>query len=214
MAAPQAETVLLLVDLQACFCDPDGAMSRQGRDIAAMRTAAQRCGDLARRARTSGVPVIWTRMAYRDDYIDGGRLLWELRPRLREIGALQAGSPDSAITTAAGIAPRDLVIDKPRYSAIYSTSLEAQLRALGTRRIVVAGVTTSMCVETTVRDLSQRDYETIVVGEACGDFDAARHQASLAAMEFGFASVIDIAAAARLIDGSKSGHDRGRDAVA
>jgi nicotinamidase-related amidase len=47
-----------------------------------------------------------------------------------------------------------------------------------------------MCVESSVRDLSQRDYEVIVVKDACGDFDAARHDASLAAMEFGFATLV------------------------
>jgi ureidoacrylate peracid hydrolase len=204
MQPPRSPTVLLLIDLQKAFCDPDGSMSLQGRDITAMRHAAQACGDLARSARSAGVPVIWTRLVYRPDYLDGGRLVWQLRPNLRRIGALRDGTPDGELCGLVAVAPPDVVISKPRYSALYATALEAQLRALGTERVVVGGVTTSMCVETTVRDLAQRDYETLVVGEACGDFDAERHRASLEAVAFGFASVIDAAQAHRLLGSAKS----------
>lgn len=182
-------TVLLLVDVQRAFCDPDGSMARQGRPIDDMARAAAACGRLAADARRRGVPVIWTRMAYRPDYSDGGRLVNELRPNLKRIGALKAGTPDVEISALGGIAPGDVVIDKTRYSSLLGTDLEAMLQARRATRVLVGGVTTSMCVETTVRDLAQRDYETIVVREACGDFDAARHDASLAAMEFGFARI-------------------------
>ena len=208
---PRSPTVLLLVDLQKAFCDPDGSMARQGRDIGAMHEAALRCSELAREARGLGVPVIWTRMAYRPDYLDGGRLVWELRPNLRRIGAMRSDSADADLSGSVTTAASDVVIVKPRYSALYATALEAQLRALGVERVLVAGVTTSMCVETTVRDLSQRDYETHVIGDACGDFDAERHRASLAAIEFGFAPVVDLAEARRLLDPASSMPQRGDD---
>lgn len=211
---PRSPTVLLLVDLQKAFCDADGSMARQGRDIAAMREAATRCSELAGAARASGVPVIWTRMAYRPDYLDGGRLVWELRPNLRRIGAMRDDTPDGALSDRVATAPADMLILKPRYSALYATALEAQLRALGVESILVGGVTTSMCVETTVRDLSQRDYDTRVIGEACGDFDAERHRASLAAIEFGFAPLIGLAEARRLLDEAGTDPPRGRDAAA
>jgi ureidoacrylate peracid hydrolase len=125
--------------------------------------------------------------------------VWELRPNLRHVGAMRSDTADGALSEVAVIAPTDVVLDKPRYSAVYATALEAQLRALGVARIVLGGVTTSMCVESTVRDLSQRDYEVQVVGAACGDFDAERHRASLAAIEFGFAPVIDVAQARQVL---------------
>lgn len=192
MGRPEAETVLLLIDLQKAFCDLDGSVALQGRDITSMSAAAAMSAALARKARAAAIPVIWTRIVYRSDYLDGGRMIWEQRSQLRQRGALRIGTSDVAITEIAKFAAGDVLIDKPRYSALYSTALEAQLRALGTRRVIVAGVTTSMCVETTVRDLAQRDYETFVVGNACGDFDPARHEASLAAMAFGFASIISV----------------------
>lgn len=199
MERPWAQTVLLLIDLQKAFCDPDGSMSRQGRDIGTMRRAAQVCTDLAAHARSLAIPVIWTRMVYRPDYLDGGRLLWSLRPNLRRIGALRSDTPDGELSEVVACAPTDVVLDKPRYSAVYATGLEAQLRALGVARILVGGVTTSMCVESTVRDLSQRDYDVMAIRDACGDFDVERHRASLDAIEFGFAPLIDAVEARRVL---------------
>ena len=208
MAKPEAATILLLIDLQAAFCDPEGSMAQQARDIGSMRAAAATASGLADVARAASIPVIWTRIVYRNDYLDGGRMLWDMRPNLRRIGALRTGTPDTPISKVAGYVEGEPIIDKTRYSALYATPLEALLRSLGVRRVLVGGVTTSMCVETTVRDLGQRDYETYVVRQACGDFDAARHEASLAAMEFGFADVIDLDAAQTLLrsDQSIKGH--------
>lgn len=186
-------TALLLLDLQNSFCDAAGAMAKQGRPIAAMQEAARCCARLADTAHRAGVPVIWTRMQFRADYADGGRLTHDIRPNLAKIGALQAGTFDAALTSGLGYAPGDTVIEKARYSALYGTSLEVSLRAMKIDCIVVGGVTTSMCVESTVRDLGQRDYEVIVARKACGDFDQARHNASLEAMAFGFAAIESLA---------------------
>lgn len=182
--------LLLLVDLQHAFVSPAGDLARRGRDIGSLRLAARSCSRLAAAARAAAVPVIWTRMMLRPDYADGGRMITDLLPHLKEAGALQRGSREVELADGLGIAAGDDIIDKPRNSAFYGTSLEVQLRARGIERVIVGGVTTSMCVESTVRDLGQRDYATFVVREAVGDFDAARHQASLAAMAFGFARVI------------------------
>lgn len=198
-------TLLLLIDLQKSFCDPDGSMARQGRDIAPMQKAAEAGAELARQAHAASVAVIWTRMMFRADYGDGGLLTTAIRPNLRRIGALRAGTDDIALTSRVRVQPQDIVIDKPRYSAIYGTALEVELRARRIGRVVVGGVTTSMCVESTVRDLGQRDYETFVVREACGDFDAARHQASLDAMAFGFARVVALAEVPGLLRGGDHG---------
>jgi nicotinamidase-related amidase len=193
-------TVLLLIDLQRAFCDVAGSMARQGRPIAAMQEAARNGARLAAAAHQAKVPVIWTRMQFRADYADGGRLISDIRPNLAQIGALRAGTSDAELADGVGYAAGDTVIEKARYSALYGTALEVSLRAMQIARIVVGGVTTSMCVESTVRDLGQRDYEVIVAREACGDFDESRHDASLAAMAFGFASVESVAECLRRLD--------------
>jgi ureidoacrylate peracid hydrolase len=195
-------TALLLIDLQRAFCDDGGSIAAQGRDIEALRHAAGECQRLAERAHARRVPVIWTRMMLRPDYSDGGMVV-RMRPNLARIGALRAGTPDVELSARVRPGAQDIVIDKPRYSALYATALEAHLRAGGIGRVVVGGVTTSMCVETTVRDLSQRDYEVAVIEEACGDFDAERHAASLAAMRFGFAWIAAQGDAAALLAGEE-----------
>jgi ureidoacrylate peracid hydrolase len=80
-----------------------------------------------------------------------------------------------------------------------------ELRSRRIERVVVGGVTTSMCVDTTVRDLGQRDLDVLVVREACGDFAQDRHEAALAAMEFGFARVVSFDAAREALEGRSHG---------
>lgn len=202
MARP-GSTVLLLIDLQRSFCDAEGSMALQGRDISAMQAAARVCDGLAASAHAAGVPVVWTRMAFRPDYADGGALTGRLRPNLARIGALKRGSEDADFSRLVQPQAGDVVIDKARYSALYGTPLEVVLRSGGHQRILVAGVTTSMCVDTTVRDLGQRDYDVLVVEEGCADFDAERHRAALSAMEFGFARRISRDAASDILEGRR-----------
>lgn len=183
---------LVLVDLQRGFVDDDGFVACQGRDIRACRAAADHGVALARAARTAGMRVIWTRHVLRADYADGGLLVTEIRPRLGGLGALKRGTPDVELYDGAEVLPGDCVVDKPRYSAFFGTDLDVLLAANGIRSLVVGGVTTSMCVESTVRDAAQRDMRTFVVREACADFDAPRHEASLSAIAFGFGRVVGL----------------------
>jgi nicotinamidase-related amidase len=180
---------LLLVDLQRAFCDRDGSMAAQDRSIASMSEAARQCQTLAELARRQGVPVIWTRMMFAPDYSDGG-MVTRMRPGLVKIGALRRGQPDVELSVLVHAEPNDLIVDKPRYSALIGTELAEILSDRKIGRVVLGGVTTSMCIESTARDLAQRDFEVAVIEEACGDFDAGRHAASLAALAFGFARVL------------------------
>ncbi|MDA1101706.1 MAG: cysteine hydrolase [Proteobacteria bacterium] len=183
---------ILAIDLQRAFCCDDGSVAAQGRDVSSCRTAADKCLELVAAGHAANLPVIYTRMCYRHDYADGGLLMRELRPTLSRIGALRDGTPDAELVPEIELAVEDTVIGKQRYSAFYGTSLEPLLRSLKIDTLIVGGVTTSMCVETTVRDAAQRDYRTFVVEETCGDFAADRHQASLAAMSFGFAGLLSL----------------------
>jgi len=197
-----AGTALLLIDLQVAFCDADGSMASQGREISTIRQATRVCGQLAGIARRQGVPVIWTKMLFAPDYSDGGLLIAKIRPNLRKIGALRRGDPDSELSRLVTVEAGDTVIEKARYSALYGTSLDVHLRSRGIGRVIVGGATTSMCVDTTVRDLGQRDIEVLVVREGCADFDTNRHEAALAAMEFGFARIISQDEAIGALEGS------------
>ena len=86
----------------------------------------------------------------------------------------------------------DVIIDKNRPSSFYATRLESYLRAQQIENVVVCGVTTNICVETTVRDASQRDFRTFVVRDAVGEVDDFRGQTALKAMEYLFARVMNV----------------------
>lgn len=199
MRLDPGRAALILIDFQRGFVDPDGFVAVQGRDVSACRHAVDRAVGLAEAARRAGMKVIWTRHVLRPDYADGGLLISEIRPRLGQMGALKRGTPDIEITAGAQVAPADWIIDKPRYSAFVGTDLAVLLAANGIDALVVAGVTTSMCVESTVRDAAQRDLRCFVAQDAVADFDLARHDASLAAMRFGFGRVAPSAALAAAI---------------
>lgn len=185
-----SRAALLAIDLQRAFCSPEGSVARQGRDVSSCRAAMERCIDLADAARRVGVPVIWTRIVLRPDYADGGVFVHELRPGLKEAGGLQAGTDDVELMPEVQVHKEDHVVDKRRYSAFHGTGLEDILRARRIECLMVGGVTTSMCVESTVRDAGQRDYKTFVVRDACADFSDSRHGASFEAIAFGFGRVI------------------------
>ena len=148
------------------------------------------CGFLVTAARAAGVPVIFTRYVYRADYRDGGVLVHDLMPALASAGSLAAGSWDAELVDELRPGADDFVVDKNRYSAFYGTGLEPILTSLGVRRLVICGVTTNMCVETTARDASQRDYHTFVVSDATGELDRPRHDMALATLGFGFGRVV------------------------
>nr|WP_281413523.1 isochorismatase family cysteine hydrolase [Microvirga antarctica] len=193
---------VILVDIQQAFCSPSGSMARQGRDIGTCVAAAHQCNRLAAVARGAGLPVIWTRYSLRPDYRDGGWYTRELRPNIRVAESLRSDKTDSALWDQADVLPDDFIVDKPRMSSFYATSLEAILRGEGIDTVFVGGVTTSMCVESTVRDASQRDYRTFLVTDACADWAADRHDASLNAIRFGFAHLTTVADIGQSLAGS------------
>ena len=97
----------IAIDLQQAFCTENGSVARQGRDITSCRDAALRCVELADAARANGIPVIWTRIALRRDYADGGLLIHEIRPGLKEAGGIKAGTDDAELIAEAVVAPED-----------------------------------------------------------------------------------------------------------
>ncbi|MDA8370695.1 MAG: cysteine hydrolase [Nocardiopsaceae bacterium] len=193
MLVPRSDVALIVVDMQNGFLDGKGSMAALGFDTAPLAAAVHGCGELVEAARAADVPVIYTRYVYQPDYADGGLLPDHLMPAMKDVGALAAGSWDAEIIDALAPQPGDLVIDKSRYSAFHGTRLEPALTARGIRSLVVCGVTTNMCVETTVRDAGQRDYPTFTVSDATGEFDRERHEHALTTISFGFGWVVDTA---------------------
>lgn len=186
----RGHTALLVIDMQNGFCHPKGSFASLGLDISMCTAAIPGCVRLVRSAREAGVPVIFTRYVYRRDYRDGGVLVHDIMPALADKMSLAAGTWDAELVDELAATPDDFVVDKNRYSAFYGTGLEPILTSLGVRNLVLCGVTTNMCVETTARDASQRDYRVFVVSDATGELDRARHDMALATLGFGFGAVV------------------------
>lgn len=186
-------SALIVVDMQNGFCTKGGSCDRIGLPVERLSVAIEPCRRLVAAARAASVPIIFTRYVYRADFRDGGTMVNELLPALRTCNALVAGSEDAAILPELTPREGDYVLDKNRPSSFYATPLETWLHGLGVREIVVCGVTTNCCVETTVRDASQRDYRTFVVQDAVAEFDEERHTVALRSMGMLFAHVTDTA---------------------
>ena len=112
---------------------------------------------------------------------------------LADAKALVAGSWDQALLEELGADGSDFLIDKNRPSSFLGSPLESYLKGLGVEEVVVCGVTTSCCVETTVRDAAQRDFRTFVLSDAVAEWDKDRQQAALTNMDMLFAHVITTA---------------------
>ncbi len=190
MRPTPGRTALVVIDMQNAFCRDDGSTAKIGLDHTRLKAAIGPCAKLLAGARERGLPVIFTRYAYRPDYADGGILVRYLNPALGSADYLAAGSWDIEILSELTPLPGEHVIDKNRPSAFYAQEFEATLRALDVDSLVVCGVTTNCCVESTVRDASQRDYKVFVATDAVAELEEYRHHAGLAAMRFLFADLV------------------------
>ena len=191
MELSKERTALVVIDMQRAFLEDEGSLAQAGIDITGLKAAMEGCKRLLASARQAGVPVIHTRYVYRPDYADGGILVNYIMPQLREVDSLVAGTPDIEIVDELAPVDGETVIDKNRPSAFYATNIEPLLNGLGVDSLVVCGVTTNICVETTVRDASQRDYKVFVPKDATGELEQLRYDGALAGMAWVFAKIVD-----------------------
>lgn len=180
---PQDAVAVLIVDLQNAFCHPDGSFAKVGVDVSGCTAAIAGCVRLVEAGRARGMPVVFTRAVHAPGLADWP-VLTELPvfAGLREIGSCLGGSWDAELVEELSVTPGELVLTKSRYSPFVETDLEGWLRQRRIENLVVGGVGTSVCVESTVRDASQRNFRTYVASDATGDIHAASHEASLAVL--------------------------------
>ena len=189
----KSHTALLVIDMQNGICHEDGSFRRLGLDMTMCKDIIPQVKRLIDSAHSAEVPVIFTRYVYRSDYKDGGILVKELMPDLATEMSLAAGSWDADIVDELTPSQQDIVVDKNRCSAFYGCGLESILTTLRVETLVICGVTTNMCVETTARDASTRDYRVFVVDDAVGELDQDRHDNALKTLAYGFGWVVSTA---------------------
>jgi ureidoacrylate peracid hydrolase len=185
-----AETkALIVVDMQNGFLRPDGFMANAGLNIDQCIAAIGPNQKVIAACREAKIPVIFTRYTLRPDYKDAG-LLGDIYPALKDSGAMVVGTRDWEIAEELKPVEGDIILDKQRYSSFYNTNLEVILRGLGVTLLVVTGVTTNICVESTVRDAFFRDFKVTVLEDCVGAVDEMMQQGPLHSFRYGFGDVM------------------------
>jgi ureidoacrylate peracid hydrolase len=179
---------LIIVDVQNDFCHEDSPFGRSGRDMSMAQSAARNCLRLIDAAREAGVYVIFVRATHNDDN--------ESEVRVEERLRSHPGIDPSIYSCKEGtwgadfylVSPRpgEPVVTKHRYSGFHGTSLDLILRSKGIRSVILGGVATGGCVESTARDAFQHDYYVTMVDDACGTYSRKSHEAALEAIGHAF----------------------------
>lgn len=209
-------TALLVIDMQNDFCSPGGFGERLGNDITPTRTIIPCISALLDSFRARGLLVIHTREGHLPDLSDcppskqarmarSGAPIGEEGPMGR---LLIRGEHGHDIIDELAPAPGEFIIDKPGKGAFWRTELDALLRSLDIHSLIVTGVTTHVCVHTTIREANDRGYDCLLVRDAAAAYDPIDHEAAVRMTVqqggiFGFAALTeDILAALSAMDGA------------
>jgi nicotinamidase-related amidase len=180
-ALDPARTALVAIDLQIDFLSEEGYFARIGHDVRPLRAILPNVARLIGAARSAGCRIVHTRQGYRADLADMTPYEHWRRRRLGLEGTtvLLRASPGFGIVPEVPAAADDIVIDKTANGAFVHTDLEHVLRAQGITHLIFAGVTTDVCVHSTVREAADRNFACLVVADACASGDARAHEAAL-----------------------------------
>jgi biuret amidohydrolase len=178
---------LLIIDMQRDFLEPGGFGAALGNDVSRLQAAVGPCRAMLTAARKLAMLVIHTREGHRPDLSDAPPLKVERGDRKNRIGALGPmgrilvrGEPGHDIIPELYPLAGEPVIDKPGKGAFYQTDFELMLRNRAIDTLLVAGVTTEVCVNTTVREANDRGFRCIVLSDCCASYFPEFHEAGLA----------------------------------
>lgn len=181
-----ARTAVIIIDMQRDFLEPGGFGESLGNDVSLLTAAIKPCQALLAGARRNGMLVIHTREGHRPDMSDAPPAKVNRGAPSLRIGApgpmgriLIRGEAGHDIVASLYPQPGEPVIDKPGKGAFYATDLHSILQHRGIETLIVCGVTTEVCVHTTVREGNDRGYRCIVPGDCCASYIPEFHEVGL-----------------------------------
>ena len=185
-----ATTRFLVVDVQNDFCAEGGWFDRHGNDLRLIHEAVDRLAGFIAVAREAGIPPIFIRAIYDEIYLSPPMLERHARTGLG-IDHCRSGTWGAEFFR---VAPRqdELVITKHRYSAFMDTELNALLRAQRVENLILAGITSNVCVESTARDGYMLDYHIVFLSDGSATYQAEAHEATLANIRRAFGMVASV----------------------
>jgi ureidoacrylate peracid hydrolase len=193
-----AHAALIVVDMQNDFCADGGMMDQEGADLGPVQAMAERLPEVLEAARSAGVLVVFIRNVYsteRNVYLSDVWLEQMLRRRgdsytVREVCGADSWQGDFY----GGIAPQpgEPIVTKHRYGAFHNTDLETILRVHGVRTVVLTGVATNACVETTAREAFVRDYYVVFTADGTACYSDEAHEATLRTIDRYFGVVVNL----------------------
>jgi ureidoacrylate peracid hydrolase len=193
-----SHTALVVVDMQNDFCAPGGMMDREGNDLGAVQQMAAALPRLLAEARSAGALVVFVRNVYTSDgnrYLSDVWLEQAARQRKGSYTVSPVCSPGSWGGDFYGDvrpSPDEPIVTKHRFSSFHNTDLETVLRARSIRTVVLAGVASNVCVETTAREAFVRDYYVVFLSDGTATYSGPAHEATLLVIDQFFGQVASI----------------------
>ncbi len=179
-------TAVVVIDMQRDFLEKGGFGESLGNDVSLLSRAIEPCMALLSWARKKGMLIVHTREGHRPDMADAPKAKVERGAPSARIGArgpmgriLIRGEPGHDIVSALYPKAGEPVVDKPGKGAFYATDLHSILQNRSIENLIVCGVTTEVCVHTTVREANDRGYRCIVPGDCCGSYFPEFHEVGL-----------------------------------
>jgi len=181
--ADPEKAALLGIDMQNDFCHERGVFSRiqKDYDVKPLRKTIMPIKNLIQAARNVGIPIIFIKVVNKGTAYQS----YIMRARTEGLGIpLKIGTWGAEIVDELKPGPSDYIVEKRRYSAFYNTDLEVLLKGLDAKTLIFTGVTTNVCVESTVRDAIDRDYDIVFVEDCIATINSTLHEATLTNLRY------------------------------